>query len=39
MRRGVEIPKSALKKHQQKFFGNLYQNGSKWMVEEAEKSL
>ena len=37
--RSKDIPDGVLKELQNRFFGDPYQNGSKWVVEEALKSL
>lgn len=37
IKKSREIPKDDLKKLQERFFGNPYQNGSKWVVDQAEK--
>lgn len=37
--RSGKIPKEILKKLQERFFGNPYQNGSKWVVEQAQSRL
>lgn len=39
VRNSEKIPADILKKLQERFFGDPYQNGSKWMVEEAENIL
>lgn len=39
VKRSGKIPKDLLKRLQERFFGNPYQNGSKWVVEEALKLL
>ncbi len=35
IRRGINVPKDDLKKMQERFFGDPYQNGSQWAVEQA----
>jgi hypothetical protein len=37
IRSGINIPVNVLKTLQEKFFGNPYQNGSKWVVEKIEE--
>lgn len=39
IRQGVNVPKEDLKKIQEQFFGNPYQNGSQWMVGQAVEYL
>ena len=39
VRQSQVIPPNILKKLQKRFFGNPYQNGSKWVVEQMEKFL
>jgi len=39
VRKSEEIPRDTLKKLQERFFGDPYQNGSKWVVEQVEDIL
>jgi hypothetical protein len=39
VKKSKEIPKEILKELQHRFFGNPYLNGSKWVVDQAEKFL
>ncbi|MFH1575610.1 MAG: hypothetical protein ABIB55_01530 [Candidatus Nealsonbacteria bacterium] len=39
IRKSIDMPKEDLKKLQKRFFGDPYQNGSAWVVDEVEKFL
>ncbi|MSR87955.1 MAG: hypothetical protein EXS69_02210 [Candidatus Zambryskibacteria bacterium] len=39
VKRSKSIPQDGLKKIQELFFGNPYQNGSRWVVDQAEEAL
>jgi len=39
IRKSAQVPEEVLKQLQNKFFGNPHQNGSKWVVDQAEKFL
>ena len=39
IRKSIDVPKEDLIKLQEQFFGNPYQNGSKWVVDQAVEFL